>query len=795
MSSALTQDVDIALTEPDAAGPVVVSWPATMWTREEVVKRARALPVGAQDTDKRSQRVKSTDRLLSWLEAFSGLTWQERWNASGSEQALATWSEAPTGFICRTSDRPVSKFVGHRAAVVGLNALLCLGVIRPSYRFLFASRLKGTYDHIRELSDPQFFAEAFAVCQRAGVRDRHQLDAMRHLCRIVMHTGRGPRELTTDDLLSYYSAVLEIRQANSMALSWDIMRETGVFPAGTPTLRATRCRGQLTIAELVDAFDVQCQPVRELLIRYLSERAPSIDYSSLTGLVGNLVGGFWKDLEQHHPGVDSLHLSPEVARGWLERARVRRGGPGKGTARIDPYGLLFVVRAFYQDLAQWALEEPYWVTWAAPCPVRDEHVRGSMKHQRTRRARMHQRTRTLAPLLPQLVHSVEARLRYVERLHTAAHETPISATFALDGELFQRVQAKHDAEAGGQAGARRLRVLRMADGQRLDLTQDEDEAFWTWAIVETLRHTGVRVEELLELTHLALVTYRLPDTGEVVPLLQIVPSKQDAERVLLVSPELAHVLARIIQRVRAGQDHVPLVARYDPHERVTGAPLPHLFQRWQGIEHRVMSPAVVKRLLGRALERLALRGPDGKLLHYTPHDFRRIFATEAVAGGLPIHIAAKLLGHQDLNTTQTYAAVYQDDVFRHHAAFIARRRAERPGEEYREPTATEWAEFERHFTRRKVELGSCARPYGTPCRHEHACLRCPMLQPDPAQAMRLAEIINNLHERIREATERGWLGEVEGLQVSLAGARQKLQQMRKIRTQAATIPLSPTRRA
>ena len=94
---------------------------------------------------------------------------------------------------------------------------------------------------------------------------------------------------------------------------------------------------------------------------------------------------------------------------------------------------------------------------------------------------------------------------------------------------------------------------------------------------------------------------------------------------------------------------------------------------------------------------------------------------------------------------------------------------------------------QRNFTRRKVELGTCARPYGTPCRHEHACLRCPMLQPDPAQAQRLAEIIANLHDRIREATERGWLGEVDGLQVSLTGARQRLQQMRSIRMRAITI--------
>lgn len=41
----------------------------------------------------------------------------------------------------------------------------------------------------------------------------------------------------------------------------------------------------------------------------------------------------------------------------------------------------------------------------------------------------------------------------------------------------------------------------------------EDEAFWTWAVIETLRHSGVRVEELLEITQLAIVSYRLFDTG------------------------------------------------------------------------------------------------------------------------------------------------------------------------------------------------------------------------------------------------------------------------------------------
>ena len=33
------------------------------------------------------------------------------------------------------------------------------------------------------------------------------------------------------------------------------------------------------------------------------------------------------------------------------------------------------------------------------------------------------------------------------------------------------------------------------------LTRQESEAFWAWAFVEVLRHTGIRFEELRELSH------------------------------------------------------------------------------------------------------------------------------------------------------------------------------------------------------------------------------------------------------------------------------------------------------
>ncbi|MDV7347836.1 hypothetical protein R4255_30885 [Rhodococcus oxybenzonivorans] len=64
--------------------------------------------------------------------------------------------------------------------------------------------------------------------------------------------------------------------------------------------------------------------------------------------------------------------------------------------------------------------------------------------------------------------------------------------------------------------------------------------------------------------------------------------------------------------------------------------------------------------------------------------------------------------------------------------------------------------------------------------HEHSCLRCPLLRPDPAARPRLEQIRDNLLARIAEAESRRWFGEAEGLKVSLAGARAKLAEMDQI---------------
>jgi hypothetical protein len=156
--------------------------------------------------------------------------------------------------------------------------------------------------------------------------------------------------------------------------------------------------------------------------------------------------------------------------------------------------------------------------------------------------------------------------------------------------------------------------------------------------------------------------------------------------------------------------------------------------------------------------------------------------------GLPIHIGAALLGHLNVQTTRGYVAVFDEDVVRHYTAFLNGRRAVRSAEEYRTATPAEWQEFEEHFDKRKVELGSCGRPYGTPCQHEHACIRCPVLHVNPKMLARLDELEADLLDRRARAEAESWLGEIEGIDLTLSFLRDKREDTRR-RTQRPAVDL------
>jgi hypothetical protein len=681
-----------------------------------------------------------------------------------------------------------------------LMVLVGADVVRPSLGWLLTGgkkrKLARNMIHAR---DPEGFARLVTLCrQDPAIRSQAESHILFRAAVIVAAKGGVLADITIGDVLEVLDTELDLRgQTRSGAATFRMLREMGVFGPGVPTLREIRSLGQRSVEELIDRYPIANQPMRNLLVDYLKERQPAVDYTTLVGLSYELVRCFWLDLERHHPGIESLHLPREVATAWKQRLQTRckmtttrTGEKAEVTVeRLSYLDTLATVRAFYLDLAQWALEDPArWAPWVAPCPISQQDL-NRRKTVRRRKARMDARTRDRLPVLPILIRAADQWRQDAQALLAAGRAVTPGQQFTAAGQTLVRSIRPH-ADPGNTW------AHHPETGKRQLLNREEDHAFWAWAIIEVLRLTGVRVEELLELSHHSLVQYRLPNTKELVPLLQIAPSKTDSERLLVVSPELADVLSAIISRIRDTTGAVPLVRARDSHELIWLPPSPLLFQRRVGTEHHMISGTTVVYLLDQALARTGLRDhATGTPLHYRPHDFRRIFITDAVLNGLPPHIAQIIAGHQDISVTMGYKTVYPEEAIQAHRAFLTRRRALRPSEEYRTPTDAEWQEFLGHFERRKVATGTCGRAFGTPCIHEHACIRCPMLWPDPTQRHRLTEIRDNLLARIAEAEREGWLGEVEGLQISLTGAEDKLAQLDRRTSTRTDIGIPRTRQA
>ncbi len=761
--------------------PAEEDWPATAQTREQITRQLAAMTAG----DTRSRRSpEGVEALLDWLEDHEGGSWQRRWLASGADGAGSGWLALPGQWLSQRGGRA-------RLLPWALVVAVCGDVVRPSLAWLVAAGYDADLARaMAVLRDPQGFARLAELCdhQPGGpVPNTARAHTLRRAAVILAAKGGMIADIQVGDLLEVLDTEADVLGAARPggADCYRLLRQLGIFGPAAPTrLRELRTAGQRTPEEMIDRHNLACRPIRDLLVDYLKERQPAMDYGSLEQLARRL-GMFWADLEAHHPGIDSLHLSTEVADAWKQRLRTKpktiTTADGRKTVveteRICHREFLTPVRAFYLDLAQWAVEDPgRWARWAAPCPVGPaETIQG--KVQRHRKSRMDARTRERLPVLPALTRSAA-------RQHADAAALLHAARTARPGDII--TAAGQVLASAATSSAASVRAEDLATGKRRNLTVEEDRAFWAWAAIEVLRATGVRAEELVQLSHHSLVQYRLPATGELVPLLQIAPSKTDAERLLVVSPELADVLSTIIRRIRGNGPAVPLVAAYDDHERVWLPPAPVLFQRRIGTENRAIPASTVRKLLASALARTGLTDPSGEPLHYTLHDFRRMFLTDAILNGLPPHIAQLIAGHRDINVTLGYKAAYPEEAIQAHLAFLARRRALRPTEEYRTPTDAEWQEFLGHFERRKVATGTCGRAFGTPCLHEHSCLRCALHWPDPAQRPRIAEIRDNLTARIAEAEREGWLGEAEGLKISLAGAEDKLAQIDRRSRHATT---------
>ena len=183
-------------------------------------------------------------------------------------------------------------------------------------------------------------------------------------------------------------------------------------------------------------------------------------------------------------------------------------------------------------------------------------------------------------------------------------------------------------------------------------------AFWDWAFLELLLTSGLRIEEACELTTLDVLKRHLPD-GRVYYLLHVKPSKFDRARVIPIGDGLGRVIAEIIRHVKRLLRHRPR-PRLRPPRRAREAPAAPRALPAPG--RRAHPSAINTNTIRGRLRALSLaagaRHADGTPLELTPHDCRRVFASEHLNNNTPVHVIQALLGHATLDTVMIYAKLY-----------------------------------------------------------------------------------------------------------------------------------------
>jgi len=308
---------------------------AAMTARDAVVRDIMGRPyAGEENYQSRHYRRLGVTRMLDWLESQPGASWQERWDAGcGTSAGSADWRDAADRWL-KDSGRIAPDNTRVRSSLgTALGLLAGCDVIRLGMDWLLAS---ATPVHLAadmaRIRDP----DGFAALEKAAATGTASVSTVRRsmlqVALIMAVKGGLVSDITVGDCLELLEARARVlgSRDHGGTFFYQLMHAAGYFPAGAPAvvrMLDPRVRGQRTAAELIDRYDLACGPVRDLLVDYLNERRPGIDYVTMMGLAYQLGLLFWKDLETTIPG--STHST------WPRTSRWR-GSRGCSTARRKP---------------------------------------------------------------------------------------------------------------------------------------------------------------------------------------------------------------------------------------------------------------------------------------------------------------------------------------------------------------------------------------------------------------------------------------------------------------------------
>ena len=279
---------------------------------------------------RRQARMRGACAILQRLMGFPGETWEQRWLASGCDAAPRGWIDY--------LDAPSYEHGRPRCS----ECMRCCRIER-------SDRPTAGYSTLADRISTRTFLHATGGSALAKLRrltdyqtalPRQQHDAEAGLARVMIRTGKEIEQITGDDLLYYADVVKTSGRNRREHLLWELLVQLGPLAGEAPTLRAAwSAKGnsrQHSTATLVNRYSIPASGVRDLLVDYLEEVRPGMDYASLEGLAYRLARLFWWEVLQVNPEQADLRLAPEVATAWRERLSLTTDGSAPPR---DPFDL------------------------------------------------------------------------------------------------------------------------------------------------------------------------------------------------------------------------------------------------------------------------------------------------------------------------------------------------------------------------------------------------------------------------------------------------------------------------
>jgi site-specific recombinase XerD len=172
----------------------------------------------------------------------------------------------------------------------------------------------------------------------------------------------------------------------------------------------------------------------------------------------------------------------------------------------------------------------------------------------------------------------------------------------------------------------------------------------------------------------------------------------------------------------------------------------------------------IRKTLHHLAEKYQIKGPDGMIWHFQPHQFRHTIGTKMINNGVPAHIVQRYLHHASPEMTMYYAHIHDQtlktEFFKFEGKLVDIKGKIYQLGEQSVPSDLKW--MKHNIMAQTLPNGYCSLPITQGnCPHANACLTCTHFRTDQRFLPQLNQQLEETDRLIHIAQKNQWLRQLQ----------------------------------